>query len=141
MRPGRNLALLVLALVLAATLSACSGGPSATPTPTAPATKLVLAPILEAAIVKDAGPPPRTLVRVISALPNGCHHFAGARVEHTSTEIRVTVQNTVPADAHVACTMIYGTHVELVDIGAGLVSGGRYTVILNGEKTLDFTAD
>jgi hypothetical protein len=135
---SRRAWLIVAVIALAASLVSCGGRGRATPTPAA--SKLVLAQIIDASIVSEAGPPRQTLVRVISALPNGCHHFAGARAERVGTEIRVTVENEVPTDPHVACTMIYGEHVEQVDISAGLVSGERYTVTVNDAKTLVFTA-
>ncbi len=126
-------------LLLLAT--ACIDERTSTQPPSPTVTHRVLAPIVDAAIVTTPGSPTGYAVRVESALPNGCHHFAGAFVQRPSDdEIRVQVENEVPADPHVACTMIYGTHVEVVDLGSNFVAGRSYTVIVNGERTLEFTA-
>jgi hypothetical protein len=78
------------------------------------------------------------VLRVTTALPNGCHHFRGARAERDGTRITVTVENEVPATEPAACTQIYGTKQTTVDLGRDLTRGTTYTVVINGERTLTF---
>jgi hypothetical protein len=78
-------------------------------------------------------------VRVVSGLPNGCYEFADATVSRAGGEITITVRNTLPSDRTIACTQIYGTHEEVVELGSDFVSGTTYRVHVN-DATLEFTA-
>jgi hypothetical protein len=103
-------------------------------------TKVVDAPIdgLEVLIRETA--PPSYAVRIVSGLPSGCAKFEAWEITGRSgTEITIRVTNRMPDSDDVACTMIYGTHESVVDLGSDFVSGTTYTVVVNGEP-VSFTA-
>ena len=102
-------------------------------------TWLIEAPILEADVLIRESFPPQYAVVVVSELPNGCHQFEGVSMERSGTEIAITVSNRVPADPNPVCTMIYGTHEEVVELGTNFEPGVEYTVTVN-DRTLSFTA-
>jgi len=156
---------LLLAATLAAAVAATSAAgvcgspddaPAATPThtvidierpetpppvtPTALPRKTVRAPIDRLDLVTRESAPPHYAVQVSSGLPDGCTTFKEARVTGRSgATITVEVTNTHPSDGMVACTMIYGTHVETVELGSDFERGTEYTVRVN-DKELRFTA-
>ncbi len=118
--------------------------PATTPTPAIPATPpgattRVLAPIDAAEMIVRESFPPQYAVRVVSGLPSGCHTFDGAEVTRNGTEIAIAVWNRVPSDARIACTAIYGTHEEMVELGSDFRSGVVYHVAVN-DRPLTFTA-
>jgi hypothetical protein len=140
-RHATTLALLAVAL---AVLSGCSKGaaPEAAPgTPPAVASgrKAVLAPIERAELVTSESQPQRYAVLVASGLPSGCAKFERIDLARDGYVVNLSVWNTMPADAGVACTMIYGTTEHTVDLGPGLVRGEGYAVHVNGEPKLTFT--
>ena len=102
-------------------------------------TWLIEAPILEADVLIRESFPPQYAVVVVSELPNGCHQFEGVSMERSGTEIAITVSNRVPVDPNPICTMIYGTHEEVVELGTDFEPGVEYTVTVN-DRTLSFTA-
>ncbi|MES4792481.1 MAG: hypothetical protein C4321_05385, partial [Chloroflexota bacterium] len=89
--------------------------------------------------VRESAPPQYAVV-IASGLPNGCARFEALEVvSRTDSEITIRVTNRMPDSDGVVCTMIYGTHESVVDLGSDFVSGREYTVIVNGERTT-FTA-
>lgn len=102
-------------------------------------TRLELAPIDDLELIVRESFPPQYALQVTSGLPSGCAEFHGATMERTGDTITVTVQNRMPASPDVACTMIYGTHEETVELGSDFVSGREYTVKVN-DRDLTFTA-
>lgn len=103
-------------------------------------TKVVDAPIDRVDIQVRESAPPRYAVVVTSGLPSGCARFeAWEVVSRTDSEFTVRVTNRMPDSDAVVCTMVYGTHESVVDLGSDFVSGREYTVIVNGERTT-FTA-
>jgi hypothetical protein len=52
-------------------------------------------------------------------------------VSSTGTVIVVKITNTVPKDANVVCSEIYGTHTSLLDLGSNYRPGTEYTVKVN----------
>ena len=101
--------------------------------------KFELAPIDGAEIVVRESAPPQYAVHITSGLPSGCAEFADATASRTGDEITITVRNTLPADARIACTQIYGTHEATVELGSDFVRGTTYRVHVN-DKTIEFTA-
>ncbi|MPZ97872.1 MAG: hypothetical protein GEU80_00820 [Dehalococcoidia bacterium] len=143
----------VLAIVaLAGVLVACNdeanagGAPDRTPTGTPVGdvgypTKVAPAPIDDAELLIRESFPPQYAVLVTSGLPSGCAEFESIDVERDGTKFEVTVLNRIPDSDDVACTMIYGTVQNTVELGSDLVSGTEYTVDINdGAKVLTFTA-
>lgn len=100
----------------------------------------VLAPIENAEIVVRESAPPQYAVRIVSGLPSGCAEFERIDTETRDESIALTVWNTMPADENVACTMIYRTTENTVELGADFASGETFTVSINDEETLSFTA-
>ena len=105
----------------------------------APGRKFELAPIDGAEIVIEESNPVQYAVHITSGLPSGCARFADAAASRSGVEITITVRNTMPADAHVACTQIYGTHETTLPLGSDFVRGTAYRVRVN-DRTLEFTA-
>lgn len=128
---------------LTATATPASRQPT-TPAPESIATlaadrKFELAPIDGAEIVVRESAPPQYAVHITSGLPSGCAEFADATASRTGDEITIAVRNTLPADARIACTQIYGTHEATVELGSDFVRGTTYRVHVN-DKTIKFTA-
>ena len=130
------LALLALPLVVACTgTSGGSGGGGA------PEERSVVdSPIEEIDVVMRESHPAQYALAITSGLPSGCAVFDKAEVtgrEGTTITIRVT--HTMPSDPNTACTMIYGYHESVVDLGSDFESGTEYTVKVNDQETT-FTA-
>jgi hypothetical protein len=102
--------------------------------------KRVLAPIEAAELVVRESIPPQYAVRVMSGLPNGCAKFDSIKVKREGTNVDLTVWNTVPADDRVVCTMIYGIARNTAELGSDFATGQTYTVRVNGEPRITFTA-
>jgi hypothetical protein len=83
--------------------------------------------------------PPQYVLHVQAGLPSGCAERYGNEVVRAGDVITVTVLNTMPADANVACTMIYGIYDFNLGLGSDFESGVTYTVAVNGQE-IDFTA-
>ena len=127
---------LVAALVFAVVLiAACTDSD----TPADPDQRLVAAPIVEVAIVPPDVSSGRYALRVVSALPDGCHTYHDAAVTRRDAVVTVTVRNAVPARENLACTQIYGTVTHTLDLGDGFAAGATYEVVVNGTATR-FTA-
>ena len=136
-------AFIVGLMVIAAAVSAAvcgeadddAGGNGTPPPPTGDVT-LVDAPIDELELIIRESFPPQYAVRIVSGLPNGCARFEDATL---TAPLEIRVRNSMPGDPNIACTAIYGTHEETVDIGSDFVSGQEYVVRVN-DKDLRFTA-
>lgn len=103
-------------------------------------TKVVDAPIDGIDIQVRETAPPTYAVAITSGLPSGCARFEAAEVvARSDAEITIRVTNRVPDSDEVACTMIYGMHESVVELGSDFVSGREYTVVVNGER-VSFTA-
>lgn len=101
----------------------------------------VLAPIEDAELEVGESAPPQHAVRVVSGLPSGCAELERIDVERDGADIEVTVWNTVPADEEeVACTAIYRSTDNTVALGGDFEAGTRYSVTVNRDVTLSFTA-
>ena len=124
----RCVGVVALAWVL---LAGCGGAE-----PTGDERKRVLAPVDDAQLLVDASGPPVYAVRITSGLPSGCARFDEIEVERDDAGFVVTVWNTMPADDDVACTMIYGTAVNTVELEGDLVPGRDYSVRINDTTRL-----
>ncbi|MSQ42246.1 MAG: hypothetical protein EXR65_04335 [Dehalococcoidia bacterium] len=125
------LAALVCAIGL---IVACRGD-----APPADGLRLVEAPIVEVTVVPPSTLPARYGLRVVSALPDGCHAYHDAAIARHDAVVDVTVRNAIPARDDLACTMVYGTVEHTIDLGAHFTPGVAYTVRVNGHVTV-FTA-
>jgi ABC-type transport system substrate-binding protein len=121
-------------------------GPTETPTvtltqlPGTGDTVEVRAPIVSVDVRVAESFPPQYFVEVVSALPNGCHHFSRYEVSRDGTTVHIDVWNTVPANLSVvACAMIYGEVTSNVALGSDFVSGVEYTLEVN-DMTQTFVA-
>jgi len=99
-----------------------------------------LAPIEASELVVRESIPPQYAVRITSGLPSGCAKFDLIEVKREAKGIDLTVWNTVPADDRVVCTMIYGIARNTVELGDDFVRGESYTVRVNSEEKITFTA-
>jgi hypothetical protein len=117
-----------------------NGGGSGGETPVPADRRLELAPIDELDLIIRESFPPQYAVRIVSGLPSGCALFHAAVLEpRQANTFTIRVQNTLPADANVACTAIYGMHESIVELGSDLTPGADYVVRVN-DKELAFTA-
>jgi hypothetical protein len=98
------------------------------------------APIVDAQIAVAESFPPQYFLHVRAALPNGCHNPGDHSWTRDGNEIHVTINNTVPAGGNLICTMIYSERDVNIGLGSDFEAGETYTVIVNGEYKLDFTA-
>ncbi|MCH8800305.1 MAG: hypothetical protein IH963_05295 [Chloroflexi bacterium] len=121
-----------------------TGNPAegAPPDPTeAPDTIETPAPIEDTALVVPAVPGGEYTLKITSGLPNGCARFNGYKVERDYNGFAVEVTNLMPDPKDlVACTMVYGYHESEVPLGSGLDAGQTYTVTINGDLAIFFTA-
>jgi hypothetical protein len=124
--------------------------PPAPPAPTGPPPPLppddavdyvqvrAMAPI-DAAEIRST--PQRTEVWLQSGLPGGCARFDGIEVERDRYEFEIRVWNLMPhPDAQVACTKIYGMREHTVELEGPFEVGETYSVYINRDTALDFTA-
>ena len=98
----------------------------------------VPAPIEEVKVKVSDSIPTLYTIRIVSGLPGGCARFNEYITSILGDTISVTVTNSVPAEP-VPCTTIYGQHQGEIDLGADLVAGETYTVLVNGTVTSSFT--
>ncbi|HUE76031.1 MAG TPA: hypothetical protein VMP10_04315 [Chloroflexota bacterium] len=97
------------------------------------------APIESVEIIIQESMPPTYVARVTYGLPNGCAQPGGFTVDHQGDRIAVQVNILMPADANVACTMIYGIANYDIALGSTFTSGQTYTIQVN-DQTETFTA-
>jgi len=97
-----------------------------------------LAPIESADVLVRESFPAGYAVKVTSGLPSGCAAFDRIDVERSGTLVTLSVWNTMPADSDIACTMIYGTTENTVELGSDFMAGTTYAVVINGEYELSF---
>ncbi|HEX9876249.1 MAG TPA: hypothetical protein VGC50_06305 [Gammaproteobacteria bacterium] len=127
------------AAIATAALIGCTSVPSTGDIPaTSSARREVPAPIEAAELLVRESFPLQYAVRVTSGLPSGCAVFDRIDIERAANVVELTVWNTLPADRSVACTMIYGTSVNTVDLGSDFESGRSYEVHINGEAGVNF---
>lgn len=139
--PGRSARLALLGISILIMTVACAGSDYSSGHPGGgDDRKRVLAPIDGAEVLQRDSSRPRYAVRVLSGLPSGCAVFDRIEVERAGRFVDLTVWNTVPADENVACTMIYGTAENTVEIGGDFAAGETYQVRINGETEAVFTA-
>jgi hypothetical protein len=126
---------------------AASSSPTPTPAPSptpAPDTgrQVVPAPIDKLDLIVRQSQPPSYAVHILSGLPSGCAQFNDTRIaSRGDTTITIEVTNTMPTDPKVACTAIYGTHEEIVELGANFAAGvGQEYIVRVNDKELRFTA-
>jgi hypothetical protein len=133
------------ALCALALLAACTKAPprSSTPPQAPPAVAsgrtAVPAPIETAELVVREQQSGRYAVRIRSGLPSGCAKFERIDVARDGYVVNVSVWNTIPSDATVACTMIYGIAENTAELGGDFVRGEAYALHVNGEPKLSFT--
>ncbi len=99
-----------------------------------PGEREVRAPIVRVTLRIAESHPPQYFADVVSALPDGCTHFARFVVRRESGGVLVDVLNTVPSDSTVMCTMIYGEKESAVPLGSDFESGQVYTLDVNGSR-------
>ena len=99
-----------------------------------------LAPIEAAEIVVRESSPPQYAVKITSGLPNGCAKFERIDIVPNGKVVDLRVWNTLPAEKSIACTMIYGTTSNTVNLGGHFERGRTYDVRINGETKATFTA-
>jgi hypothetical protein len=83
--------------------------------------------------------PPQYALEVVSGVPSGCAEYARTDVTREGNTIVVEVWNSVINDPAVSCTMIYGIHEQVVDLGSDFTPGEEYTVKVNDQE-LTFVA-
>lgn len=105
-----------------------------------PQRQRVLAPIDGVEMQVRESDPPQYIVSIASGLPNGCAAFDDIAVERGDRILAIRVWNTIPADPHVICTMIYGLTNNIVELGDEFTPGERYAIHINGETAFEFTA-
>ena len=98
--------------------------------------RLERAPIQDAEVTASSASPPLYTLRVVSALPNGCHTYERTAVNRTGETIEVQVLNRVRGDV---CTQQFGTVTNTTPLGSDFVSGRTYTVRVN-DVTRTFVA-
>lgn len=109
-----------------------TAGPVKTPDTDAPERIEVPAPIDSVTINVAESFPPQYFVHIVSGLPNGCAQYNGYEMDRSNETISIDVTNTVPiSDEPIACTEIYGSHEENINLGSGFDGGSTYTVIVN----------
>lgn len=101
---------------------------------------VVESPIEELDVLMRESSPVQYAAVITSGLPSGCAEFDKAVITgRDGTTITIRVTHTMPADENTACTMIYGYHESVVELGTDFVSGTQYTLKVNDEETT-FTA-
>jgi len=137
----RGSLLAVLGLLALSLATACDGDDDATPTPVGGEREEVEAPVESFELLILESFPPQYNVEIVSGLPNGCHLFERYEVERdgSSTDIKITVWNTIPIGDDIACTEIYGTHAGTATLGSDFESGTEYTLTV-GDLTKTFVA-
>ncbi|MCH7736346.1 MAG: hypothetical protein IH872_02985 [Chloroflexi bacterium] len=111
------------------------------PPPEEPATVMAPAPIDGATVVAPLVPSGEYTLNITSGLPSGCAQFNEFRVERDGSGIVVDVTNLVPnPNKLIACTAIYGYHESEIPLGSGLIAGEAYSITINGELAISFTA-
>ncbi len=111
------------------------------PPPAEPKAIETLAPIEDTTVVAPAEPGGGYILKITSGLPNGCARFKGYEVERDSNRFVVEVTNLMPDPSEaVACTEIYRLHQGEVLLGSGLKVGEVYTVSVNDDWDVSFTA-
>ena len=98
-----------------------------------------LAPIDGLDVLVRESAPPQHALQVESGLPSGCHEFDRYEIDRVGDRITVSVFNRLPADPNLACTAIYGTHTEVIELGSDFTAGVTYTIAVNDRSTT-FTA-
>jgi uncharacterized OsmC-like protein len=132
-------ALLLAAAALSA-VAGCSNDDFGSAVALADGRKQALAPIESAEIVVRESAPPQYAVKITSGLPNGCAKFDRIDVVSNGKIVDLKVWNTLPAENSIACTMIYGTTANTVNLAGHFERGRTYDVRVNGETKATFTA-
>lgn len=111
------------------------------PPPEEPKTIETPAPIEDTTVVPPAEPGGDYVLRITSGLPNGCAAFKGYEAERDFNRFVVAVTNLMPDPSEpIACTEIYGLHEGEVVLGGGLNVGDVYTVSVNDDWDVSFSA-
>jgi len=101
----------------------------------------VPAPIEAASVARPEAVSGDYTLEITSGLPGGCAQFDGSSVERDGNRFLVEVTNLVPDPSEpIACTAIYGYHDEKITLGSDLTPGEAYTVTVNGNLAVSFTA-
>lgn len=130
-----------LAVVAAAAASAaCSDGDLGATVALADGRRQALAPIESAEIVVRESSPPQYAVKITSGLPNGCAKFDRIDVVPNGNAVDLKVWNSLPVEKTIACTMVYGTTSNTVNLGGHFERGRTYDVRVNGDTKATFTA-
>jgi hypothetical protein len=138
----RTLVFPMLVLAFSALVVACGDddATSSGSTPTAPAPRRIVveAPIDDAELITRESFPPQYAVRVVVGIVDGCHEFDGVEAQRSGASITIKATATTFDDPEIACTQIYGTHEELVELGSDFDKDVEYTVKA-GDKTFTIT--
>ena len=101
----------------------------------------VPAPIEDATVIVPGTPGREYTLKITLSLPSGCSQTDDSQVKRDGNEFAVDVTNLMPHPSLVvACTAIYGYFDSEVSLGSGLAAGQTYTVTINGDRTVSFTA-
>jgi hypothetical protein len=91
--------------------------------------------------VSEADPEVYTLVvTTVRPMGSSCSEFGGYEVERNGNEIEVTITNLEVADQNVPCTRDLPIDQTRIDLGSDFEDGATYTVSVNGDRKLTFTA-
>ena len=156
MKSKFGLMMVILAIVLLVAAIACGSSATAplptqpppsespitgNPPPEEPLTTEVPAPIEDAAVVPPATSGGEYVLNITSGLPSGCAEFNGYEVNRDGNRFLVDVTNLMPDPSEpIACTEIYGYHDSEVALGSDLEAGEAYTISINEDFTITFTA-
>lgn len=127
---------LALALVTGCTV----GQPGKADAPQQAERKRVLAPVDDARIERLDTEPGVYVLHLQTGLPSGCASFDGLEMARDERHIKVTVWNSMPKADNIACTMIYGTARNRLELGSDFEPGERYEVEINEDRTLELIA-
>ncbi len=104
--------------------------------------KLINAPIVSAEVGPSSASSDQYVLHVVSALPNGCHSFAGWSVEDGQFSSKhllvVNILNKVPVANDTPCSQIYRTHGMSIPLAYAFESGVTYTILVN-DTNVSFT--
>ena len=116
-----------------------AAAPPEPPAPQEPTMVETSAPVESVKLEVSESDPPAYTLHIVSGLPSGCVEFDGYATSRDGNTVSITVTNLMPAEP-MPCTMVYGYHEGEVGLGVDLTAGETYTVVVNGDVTIAFTA-
>lgn len=113
------------------------------PDPDLPHTVIAESPIERMQVVSPESTPIRYQLRVVSGMPrgSGCSRFNGYEIQRkAANRTFVVVTHHEVADPQVICTADYPVIETIVPLGSDFEPGEQYTVSVNSEAAVTFTA-